>query len=70
VRLAHTRDNGRAFEVVHTARRGDRCYMGKEPGYYWHELDEDYAIDEATIRGPYNSDVEAYEAAKENSDGK
>lgn len=41
-------------QIVHAAKRGDRCYDGKR-GRYHHALDAQSGIDESSIKGPFAS---------------
>lgn len=46
-------------QIVQAETRGDRCYENKK-GWYWHRFDADWAIDTATITGPFASYDEAF----------
>jgi hypothetical protein len=54
-----TRPDGSHYQVGRAQDRGDRCYAAREPGWYWHDLDEQWGIVESSVSGPYANDVVA-----------
>ena len=55
------RSDGSHFDVVEAERRGDRCFAGKK-GWYWHDFDEQWGIDEQSVTGPFVTDDHAHAA--------
>lgn len=63
--MAHlTRDDGTTYNVVNAEERGDRCFIGKK-GFFWYDYTDKWAIDEATVSGPFGSFEAAFLAAEE-----
>lgn len=47
------RIDGTRYQVVYARERGDTFYRDRPNGWYWHDLDNDYAVIISSITGPY-----------------
>jgi hypothetical protein len=55
---------GHTMTVALAEQRGDRCFQGKR-GYYYYAYTPDWAIDESTVTGPFETAALAHGAAIE-----
>lgn len=56
------REDGSKFNVAQAEMRGDRCFAGKK-GFYWYDYTKEFAIDESTVTGPFETPELAHKAA-------